>query len=75
MSESTPLTTGAVARLLNTTEPRVADVVRRGRVVPEPLIVAGRRLWTHDQVLQAAEALGLLSDDLRTQIAREVARG
>lgn len=75
MSESTPLTTGAVARLLNTTEPRVAETVRRGRIHPEPDIVAGRRLWTHEQVLQAAEALGVLTDDLRAQLAREVSDG
>ncbi len=71
----TPLTTGAVARLLNTTEPRVAETVRRGRISPEPVIVAGRRLWTHEQVRQAAEALGLLMPDLATAIAKGVARG
>lgn len=63
-----PLTTGAVAEALNTTEPKLADTVRRGRVRPAPIIVAGRRLWAHEQVLQAAAALGELTDDLRQRI-------
>ena len=70
MPENTisPFTTGAVARLLESTEPRVAETVRRGRVKPPPVIVAGRRLWSLDQILQAAEALDLLTDDLRQQL-------
>lgn len=75
MTDPTPLATGAVARLLNTTEPRVAETVRRGKVRPEPTVVAGRRLWTRDQVIQAAEALGLLTDHLRAKLAAEVAHG
>ena len=63
-----PLTTGAVARLLNSTEPRVAETVRRGRVEPPPNIVAGRRLWSIDQVLQAAEALGVDQDVVRERL-------
>jgi hypothetical protein len=59
-----PFTTGAVARLLSTTEPRVAETVRRGRIIPEPTIVAGRRLWTTDQIRQAAEVLGVPVPDL-----------
>lgn len=73
--DRTPLTTGAVARLLNTTEPRVAETVRRGRITPEPVVVAGRRLWSLDQVRQAAEALGLLTDDLRAVLAGEATNG
>ena len=65
---SNPFTTGAVARLLSTTEPRVAETVRRGHIEPEPTIVAGRRLWTYEQVLQAAEVLGLLDAELRERI-------
>ncbi|HZN37789.1 MAG TPA: hypothetical protein VFD82_03245 [Planctomycetota bacterium] len=61
-------TTGAAGELIGTTEPKLADTVRRGRVSPEPTIVAGRRLWTHQQVLQAAEVLGLLNADLRERI-------
>lgn len=70
-----PTTTGVAAELLGTTEPRLAETVRRGRVTPPPAILAGRRLWTADQLRQAAEALGLLTDDLRAQLAREVAHG
>jgi hypothetical protein len=70
---SSPLTTGAVARLLQTTEPRVAETVRRGHISPEPVVVAGRRLWTTEQVRQAAEALGLLTDELRAKLARRPA--
>ena len=65
MRSDSPLTTGAVARLLHTTEPRVAETVRRGRIYPAPVIVAGRRLWSNDQVMQAAEALGLPRPTLR----------
>jgi len=75
MTHTPPLTTGAVARLLNATEPRVAETVRRGRIQPPPIVVAGRRLWTVDQVAQAAEALGLLTDDLRSRLGEEAARG
>ena len=56
---STPLTTGQVARLLGTTEPRLSELVRRRKVVPPPPIVSGRRMWNHDHVRQAARALGL----------------
>ncbi len=64
MSNPTPLTTGTVAKLLETTEPRVAETVRRGKVVPPPPVIAGRRLWSPNQVRQAAAALGLLTEDL-----------
>jgi hypothetical protein len=62
------ITTGDVARVLFSTEPRIAETVRRGRVDPPPMIVAGRRLWTHAQVLSAAEALGTLDGGLRERI-------
>ena len=75
MQLNTPLTTGAVARLLNTTEPRVAETVRRGHVEPPPPVVAGRRLWSREHLLQAAEALGLLTDALRSELGGEVAHG
>tara|TARA_R110002096_G_scaffold433694_1_gene653077 strand:- start:183 stop:410 length:228 start_codon:yes stop_codon:yes gene_type:complete len=71
MSNSTPLTTGTVAKLLHTTEPRVAETVRRGKVTPPPTILAGRRLWLPDQIVQAAEALGLLTDELRDHLTTE----
>lgn len=64
-------TTGAAADLIGTTEPRLSDTVRRGRIEPEPTIVAGRRLWTREQVLQAAEVLGILDANSRAQIDHE----
>ena len=60
-----PVSTGHAARLLGVPEPRLNDVVRRGRVRPEPPIVAGRRLWGPEHLLQAARALDVLTDELR----------
>lgn len=51
-------TTGRVAESLGVTEPRLAELVRRGRIVPPPCVVAGRRVWTRDQVAKAATILG-----------------
>lgn len=70
-----PLTTGAASILLGTTEPRLAETVRRGHVSPPPPILAGRRLWSREHLLQAAEALDLLNDELRATLGEEVARG
>lgn len=54
-----PLTTGVAAQFLGTTEPRLAETVRRGRVDPPPPILAGRRLWSAEHLCQAAKALGV----------------
>jgi len=70
-----PLTTGRAAYLLGATEPQLSETVRRGKVRPEPLIVAGRRMWCAEHLLQAAEALGILTDDLRAKIEREAPTG
>ena len=67
-----PLSTGEAARLLGTTEPKLSEEVRRGRVTPEPTILAGRRLWGPKHLFQVAENLGLLSDELREELLREV---
>jgi len=64
----TPLTSGTVAAVLHTTEPRLSEKVRRGHVDPPPTIVSGRRLWFEEQVLQAAGALGVLDDACRRRI-------
>lgn len=64
-----PVTTGAGAHLLGTTEPRLAETVRRGHVSPPPPILAGRRLWSAEHLRQAAEALGLLTPDLQAILA------
>lgn len=70
-----PLTTGTAAELIGTTEPRLSETVRRGHVTPPPPILAGRRLWGPEHLIQAAEALGLLTDDLRAAISQETAHG
>lgn len=62
------ISTGEAARLLGTTEPQLGELVRRGRIEPPPEVVAGRRLWTPDQILQAAEALDVLTDELARQM-------
>ena len=68
-----PISTGRAARILNTTEPRLAELVRRGRIQPEPEVVAGRRLWHRDHLLQAAEHLGVSADALNARFEQEVA--
>lgn len=65
------MTTGAVARLLETTEPKLGEAVRRGAVEPPPPVLSGRRLWSSFQILQAAEYLGLLTDSLRAKLGEE----
>jgi DNA-binding transcriptional MerR regulator len=50
-------TTGRVAAALGVTEPRLAELVRRGRIVPAPAVVSGRRLWTREHVRKAAALL------------------
>lgn len=62
-----PISTGQVAQLLGTTEPKLSEEVRRGRVVPPPPVVAGRRLWRAEHVRQVAERLGLLTADLEAR--------
>lgn len=54
-----PISTGTAARVLRTTEPRLAETVRRGKIRPEPRIVAGRRLWERTHIIQAARLLGV----------------
>ncbi len=60
--------TGQGAQLLGVTEPRLSETVRRGKVSPPPRIVAGRRLWSADHLIQAAEALGVLTTELQQAI-------
>ena len=67
-----PRSTGQAAQFLNSTEPQLAELVRSGKVHPAPEVFAGRRLWQREHLLQAAEALGLLTDDLRAQLGEEV---
>ena len=67
----TSRTTGQAARLIHSTEPRLADLVRKGKIQPEPLIVAGRRQWAPIHILQAARHLGIPTDDLRRRLDGE----
>ena len=64
----TPITTGQAAQALSSTEPRLGELVRRGRIHPPPVVIAGRRLWSVDQVLQAAEALGVDPGEVRERL-------
>lgn len=54
-----PASTGVAARILGVSEPRLNDLIRRGKVQPPPHVIGGRRLWTRPTLLAAAEALGL----------------
>ena len=63
-----PLPTGMAGNVLGVSEPCLNDLVRRRKVDPAPPIFAGRRLWHAEHLLQAAEALGVLTEDLRLEI-------
>ncbi len=67
-----PISTGQAAAVLGTTEPKLSEEVRRGRVRPRPTVFAGRRLWGPEHLFQAAENLGLLTDELREKLSQEV---
>lgn len=66
-----PLGTGQLARLLNTTEPKLSEAVRRGKVVPPPRVVAGRRLWDLTQIHQAAAYFGEEPEAVLAHVAQE----
>ena len=54
--------------IFDTTDPRLAETVRRRRFDPAPPITAGRRLWGPAHLLLAAEALGVLTPELGKQL-------
>lgn len=58
-----PASTGHVAHLFGVSEPRLNDLVRRGKIAPAPDVFAGRRAWKEAHVRQAAEALGIHNID------------
>ena len=62
-----PVSTGQVASSLGVSEPRLNDLVRRGKVCPAPRVVAGRRLWEEPHVRQAARALGVSDEHLQRE--------
>lgn len=66
-----PISTGRAAELLGTTEPKLPEEVGRGRVTPRPAVLAGRRLWGPQHLLQAAKKLGLLTEELREKLSQE----
>jgi len=70
-----PISTGAAARLLSSTEPALNRLVRRGKLHPEPPISAGRRQWSGRHLLQAAQLLGCLDDRLRNELQGVPAQG
>lgn len=67
----TPLSTGQAAYFLGTTEPRLADLVRKGKIQPLPEITAGRRIWEIAHLLRAGDALGLDPDELRRRLVAD----
>jgi len=66
------LSTGQAAHILGTTEPRLADLVRKGKIQPYPPIAAGRRHWDLEHLLQAAKSLGLDADEVRHHLREEL---
>ena len=52
------LSTGQVAALLAVPEPKLNDLIRRGKINPAPCVSAGRRVWQPQHVRQAADLLG-----------------
>jgi hypothetical protein len=69
-----PISTGQAAHFLGTTEPRLADLVRKGKIQPYPPIAAGRRLWEIHHILDAGACLGLDPDELRRRLVTESTR-
>ena len=66
------LSSGAVASLLGTTEPRLNGLIRRGKIAPLPELIAGRRAWAALHISQAASALGVtLPEELRKRAVAE----
>lgn len=54
MNLDRPITTGTVARLLGVPEPRLQDLLRRGKIHPAPPVQSGRRLWEPHHISAAA---------------------
>ena len=67
-----PKTTGRVAIDLGVIEPRLNDLVRRGKINPPPPVVDSRRHWDRSHILQAARHLGLLTKELKASLDEEL---
>jgi hypothetical protein len=64
------LSTGQCARLLNISEPTLSEAVRRGRLQSRIPVVAGRRLWDRDAVLEAARLFGCSPAKIEATLGR-----
>lgn len=53
-----PAFTGTVAHALRVSEPRLNELLRRGKIDPAPVVEHGRRFWLAEHVRQAARLLG-----------------
>jgi DNA-binding transcriptional MerR regulator len=62
------MSTGQVAEALRVTEPQLSELIRRGRLRPAPVIVAGRRLWAQEDVGRAAALLGRSKESLEAEL-------
>ncbi len=60
--------------MLGVTEPRLNDLVRRGKIPGAPPSVAGRRFWSERHIVAAAEALGLNPGAVRQHLAASIAK-
>lgn len=65
------LSTGQAAELLRTTEPRLNDLIRRGKILPAPAVVSGRRLWESEHIESAARNLGVSIAEPEGSLAQE----
>ncbi len=65
-----PASTGQVARTLGTSEPRLNDLIRRGKISPAPRLFAGRRVWEEVHIRQAARALGIVMSEVARKEGR-----
>lgn len=59
-----PASTGAVARSLGVTEPRLNDLIRRNKIRTPPAVIGGRRHWTREHILDAARLLGVAESSI-----------
>ncbi|MBK9386594.1 MAG: helix-turn-helix domain-containing protein [Planctomycetes bacterium] len=54
-----PFSTGQVAEIFGVTEPKLNDLLRRGKIPGAPPCAAGRRMWSEQHITAAAAALGV----------------
>lgn len=66
-----PLFTGKVASLLDTTEPVLNDLIRRGQLGPQE-IVGGRRHWALKSVVDAGRLLGRDEDQTKNRLRAHI---